>query len=128
MSRPISIAHLVHIEVFLSAARREEKKQRALIAIILSSFGLGVAFGGYLPLISLWLESKEVSFSNIGLITGSASIGVVITAYFSPAIVSTFGYLKGAVFGLSLAAAAGLAFRFVEGDFFWILLITFDQF
>ncbi|MEE2774267.1 MAG: MFS transporter [Pseudomonadota bacterium] len=100
----------------------EEKKQRALIAIVLSSFGLGVAFGGYLPLLSLWLENKEVSFSNIGLITGSASIGVVITAYLSPAIVSTFGYLKGAVFGLSLAAAAGLAFRFVEGDFFWILL------
>ncbi len=106
----------------MSEPNIETEKKRALIAIVISSFGLGMAFGGYIPLVALWLESKQISFSNIGLITGSASFGVVISAYFSPKIVSTFGYLKGAVFGLSLAALASLAFRFLEGDWFWILL------
>ncbi len=93
-----------------------------LSPIFLSTFGLGMAFGGYIPLISLWLNTLDVSFSTIGLITGASSVGVIISAYFGPKIVSKSGYLKGAVYGIVLASIAGVAFRFCKSDEMWTLL------
>ena len=60
---------------------------RALFPIFLSTVGLGIAFGGYIPLVALWLEIQDISFSKIGIITGSASLGVITSAYYGPLIV-----------------------------------------
>ena len=92
------------------------------IPIFLSSFGLGMAFGGYIPLVSLWLNILDISFSSIGLITGASSIGVIVSAYLGPRIVKKSGYLNGAISGIVLASVAGIFFRFSESEFFWILL------
>lgn len=62
-------------------------EKESLTPIFLSTFGLGMAFGGYIPLIALWLESQNVSFSNIGLITGASSLGVILSACLGPRIV-----------------------------------------
>ena len=95
---------------------------KSLTPIFLSSFGLGMAFGGYIPLISLWLNTLNVSFSGIGLITGASSIGVIFSAYFGPKVVSKTGYLKGAMYGIFLASIAGVLFRFCKTEEMWTLL------
>ena len=81
-----------------------------------------MAFGGYIPLIALWLDTKDISFSNIGLITGASSVGVIISAYFGPRIVTKIGYLRGAIYGILLASVAGVAFRFYNSEIVWIAL------
>tara|TARA_Y200000002_G_scaffold327461_1_gene290564 strand:- start:131 stop:1312 length:1182 start_codon:yes stop_codon:yes gene_type:complete len=93
-----------------------------LSPIFLSSFGLGMAFGGYIPLLSLWLNTLSISFSGIGLITGASSVGVIFSAYFGPRLVEKIGYLKGAVYGILIASVAGVAFRFCETGVMWTLL------
>jgi MFS family permease len=93
-----------------------------LTPIFLSSFGLGMAFGGYIPLISLWLNTLDISFSGIGLITGASSVGVIISAYFGPRVVAKIGYLKGAMYGIFIASIAGVLFRFCKTEEMWILL------
>lgn len=90
--------------------------------IFLSTFGLGMAFGGYIPLIALWLNTKDISFSTIGLITGASSVGVIISAYLGPRAVARIGYLQGAIYGIILAAIAGVAFRFYNSEIMWISL------
>ncbi len=81
-----------------------------------------MAFGGYIPLISLWLNTLEVSFSVIGLITGASSIGVIFSAYLGPRIVSKIGYLRGAVYGIFIASIAGVVFRYCKTEEMWTLL------
>ena len=81
-----------------------------------------MAFGGYIPLISLWLNTLDISFSGIGLITGASSIGVIFSAYFGPKVVSKIGYLKGAMYGIFLASIAGVLFRFCKTEEMWMLL------
>ena len=98
------------------------QEMSGLIPIFVSSFGLGMAFGGYIPLMALWLESIEISFSSIGLITGVSSIGVIISAFLGPRIVEKIGYLNGALFGIILASVVGIIFRFCDGIFLWIAL------
>lgn len=93
-----------------------------LTPIFLSTFGLGMAFGGYIPLIALWLNTKDISFSTIGLITGMSSVGVIISAYLGPRVVSRIGYLQGAIYGIILASIAGVAFRYCNGEIMWIIL------
>jgi len=97
-------------------------EKESLTPIFLSIFGLGMAFGGYIPLIALWLESQNVSFSNIGLITGASSLGVILSACLGPRIVQKIGYLNGAMWGLVIAATVGILFRFSDSQFIWILL------
>ena len=93
-----------------------------LAPIFLSTFGLGMAFGGYIPLIALWLNTKDISFSTIGLITGASSIGVIISAYLGPRLVARIGYLRGAIYGIILASIAGVIFRFCNNEIMWISL------
>ena len=54
-----------------------------LFMITLSSIALGAAFGGYLPPISLWLETLNISFQKIGIVSGMAALGIVSSAYFA---------------------------------------------
>ena len=93
-----------------------------LAPIFLSTFGLGMAFGGYIPLIALWLNTKDISFSTIGLITGASSIGVIISAYLGPRGVARIGYLRGAIYGIILASISGVIFRFCNSEMMWVSL------
>ena len=106
----------------LKSSNFKLSESKNLGPIFLSTFGLGMAFGGYIPLISLWLDTKDISFSSIGLITGASSIGVIISAYFGPRIVSKIGYLPGAIYGILLASIAGVAFCFGNNEATWIIL------
>lgn len=79
-----------------------------------------MAFGGHIPLIALWLNTKDISFSTIGLISGASSVGVIVSAYMGPRVVASIGYLQGAIYGIILASIAGVIFRFCNSEMMWI--------
>ena len=91
-----------------------------LFMITLSSIALGAAFGGYLPLISLWLETLGISFQKIGLVSGMAALGIVSSAYFAPQLVARYGNIPVINIGLCLAAVMMVALRFTESMTLWL--------
>ena len=93
-----------------------------LLPIFLSTLGLGIAFGGYIPLVALWLEHQDLSFSKIGIITGAASIGVITSAYFGSLIVRKIGYLNGCTLGLFVGAITTIGFRYFDSEVIWFSL------
>ena len=93
-----------------------------LFMITLSSIALGAAFGGYLPLISLWLETLGVSFQKIGLVSGMAALGIVSSAYFAPQLVARYGNIPVINIGLCLAAVMMVALRFTESMALWLVI------
>ena len=91
-----------------------------LFMITLSSIALGAAFGGYLPLISLWLETLGISFQKIGVVSGMAALGIVSSAYFAPHLVARYGNIMVINIGLIVAALMMVALRFTESMALWL--------
>ena len=109
--------------------KRNEKNSLAnlskipgLKSIIMSSFALGVAFGGYIPLQSLWLESLDRPFNQIGLTNGIVGLGIVISAYFVPRIVRRVGITRAILIGLFLAIISASVFRLTENLHLWLII------
>ena len=109
--------------------KRNEKNSLAglfhipgLKSIIMSSFALGVAFGGYIPLQSLWMESLDRPFNQIGLTNGIVGLGIVISAYFVPRIVRRVGITRAILIGLFLAIISASVFRLTENLHLWLII------
>jgi fucose permease len=90
--------------------------------ISLSAIALGAAFGGYLPLIALWMETLEVSFQQIGIVSGTSALGIICSAYFAPQLAQKYGYVVTINIGLVLAAVMTVLFRYTEN-----YVIPFNQ-
>jgi MFS family permease len=109
--------------------KRNEKNSLAnlskipgLKSIIMSSFALGVAFGGYIPLQSLWMESLDRPFNQIGLTNGIVGLGIVISAYFVPQLVRRVGITRAILIGLFLATISASVFRLTENLHLWLII------
>ena len=109
--------------------KRNEKNSLANLSkipgiksIIMSSFALGVAFGGYIPLQSLWMESLDRPFNQIGLTNGIVGLGIVISAYFVPQLVRRVGITRAILIGLFLAAISASVFRLTENLHLWLII------
>ena len=109
--------------------KRNEKNSLAdlfhipgLKSIIMSSFALGVAFGGYIPLQSLWMESLDRPFNQIGLTNGIVGLGIVISAYFVPRLVRRVGITRAILIGLFLAIISASVFRLTENLHLWLII------
>ena len=93
-----------------------------MVMISLSAVALGAAFGGYLPLISLWMETFNISFQRIGIVCGASAVGVVSSAYFAPKLAASYGYILTINVGLVVAAIMTVAFRFTDNYGLWLAL------
>ena len=93
-----------------------------MVMISLSAVALGAAFGGYLPLISLWMETFNISFQRIGIVCGASAVGVVSSAYFAPKLAARYGYILTINVGLVVAAIMTVAFRFTDNYGLWLAL------
>ena len=93
-----------------------------LKSIIASSFALGIAFGGYIPLQSLWLESLGRPFNQIGLTNGIVGLGIIISAYFVPRFVKILGITNMILIGLFLAIISASGFRLTENLYLWLMI------
>ena len=109
--------------------KRNEKNSLAnlskipgLKSIIMSSFALGVAFGGYIPLQSLWMESLDRPFNQIGLTNGIVGLGIVISAYFVPQLVRRVGITRAILIGLFIATISASVFRLTENLHLWLII------
>ena len=93
-----------------------------MVMISLSAVALGAAFGGYLPLISLWMETFNISFQKIGIVCGASAVGVVSSAYYAPKLAARYGYITTINVGLVVAAIMTVAFRFTDNYGLWLAL------
>ena len=93
-----------------------------IVMISLSAIALGAAFGGYLPLIALWMETLDVSFQQIGIVSGAAALGIVSSAFFAPRLAQKYGYVATINFGLFLAAIMTVLFRYTENYVVWLAI------
>ena len=91
-----------------------------MVMIALSSIALGASLGGYIPLISLWLETLDISFQKIGIVSGAAALGVVCSAYLAPRFAKKFGYVAVINSGLIIAATMTVLFRYTENYWVWL--------
>ena len=93
-----------------------------MVMISLSAVALGAAFGGYLPLISLWMETFNIPFQRIGIVCGISALGIVCSAYFAPRFATKYGYVLTINIGLIIAAITSVAFRFTDNYTLWLIL------
>ena len=93
-----------------------------MVMISLSAIALGAAFGGYLPLIALWMETLDVSFKQIGIVSGTSALGIICSAYFAPQLAQKFGYVVTINIGLVLAAIMTVLFRYTENYAVWLAI------
>ena len=90
--------------------------------ISLSAIALGAAFSGYLPLIALWMETLEVSFRDIGIISGISALGIICSAYFAPYLAQRYSYVFTINIGLIIAAIMTVLFRYTENYAAWLAI------
>jgi len=93
-----------------------------MVMISFSAIALGAAFGGYLPLIALWMETLEVSFQQIGIVSGASALGIICSAYFAPHLAQKYGYVVTINIGLIIAAIMTVLFRYTENHAAWLAI------
>ncbi|MDG1155045.1 MAG: hypothetical protein P8N53_03460, partial [Paracoccaceae bacterium] len=64
------ISQIQKITVKIRRQISEATTAPGLVMICLSAIALGAAIGGCLPLISLWMETFNISFQRIGIVCG----------------------------------------------------------
>lgn len=115
------ISQIQKITVKIRRQISEATTAPGMVMISLSAIPLGAAIGGYLPLISLWMETFDISFQRIGIVCGAAALGVVSSAYFAPKLASKYGYIVTINVGLIVAAIMTIAFRFTDNFGLWLV-------
>jgi MFS family permease len=94
----------------------------SLIAHYASSMAIGLAIGGFVPLIAVTLEARQVDSVLIGINSAMTSVGVLMVAPFATAVVRRIGASTGMVAGLLLTAASALAMAFFDSLWVWLVL------
>ena len=115
------ISQIQKITVKMRRQISEATTAPGMVMISLSAIPLGAAIGGYLPLISLWMETFDISFQRIGIVCGAAALGVVSSAYFAPKLAAKYGYIVTINVGLIVAAIMTIAFRFTDNFGLWLV-------
>ena len=116
------ISQIQKITVKIRRQISEATTAPGLVMICLSAIALGAAIGGCLPLISLWMETFNISFQRIGIVCGISALGIVCSAYFAPRFATKYGFVLTINIGLIIAAITSVAFRFTDNYAFWLLL------
>lgn len=94
----------------------------SLLAHYASSMAIGLAVGGFVPLIAVTLEARQVDTVMIGINSAMTSVGVLLVAPYATVIVRRVGASPGMVVGLLLTAASALAMAFIDNLWAWMVL------
>lgn len=95
------------------------QRSRSLTAIISTAFGVGVAVGAIVPLVSLSLQRDGYSGFMIGVNSAMLPLAVLVMGPFMPRIIARLGTLPSIVLGLGVAAAAVLLFPALPNYYAW---------
>jgi MFS family permease len=98
------------------------QRRRSLAAVVGSVFGVGVAYGALIPLVSLRLEAAGVHSLWIGIQGAMFPLATLAIGPFLPALVSRASLLLVLYASLAVAAASSLLFPVFPSLPAWFLL------
>lgn len=94
----------------------------SLLAHYASSMAIGLAVGGFVPLIAVTLEARQVDTVMIGINSAMTSLGVLVMAPYATVMVRRFGASPAMVGGLLVTAVSALAMAFIDNIWAWMVL------
>ncbi len=103
----------------LDSTRDDRGRHRALTAVIGTAFGVGIAVGAVVPLLSLNLEQRGFDAAEIGINAAMFPLGAVAFSFLVPRIVAWLGIFRAIVASVALTALMMLAFPAVDNYFAW---------
>ncbi len=89
-------------------------RRRGLAGVIGTAFGVGVAVGAIVPLLSLLLEQRQYDAAEIGINSAMGPVGSGIFSLLVPRILARLGLLRGII--VSITVTAGLMLLFPVAD------------
>ncbi|MGH6962694.1 MAG: MFS transporter, partial [Dongiaceae bacterium] len=95
------------------------QRNQSLAAIIGTAFGVGVAVGAIVPLVSLSLERDGYNALMIGINSAMLPIAVILMGPLMPRIIARLGTLRSVYFGLGITALCVLLFPAIPNYYAW---------
>jgi MFS family permease len=97
-------------------------RQRSLAGVIGTVFGVGVAIGAIVPLLSLLLEQRGYSAAEIGVMAAMTPVGSGCFSVLVPRIMARVGLLKATIASIALTAASMLLFPAIDRYLGWCVI------
>src|SRR4030095_13314671 len=94
------------------------QRKQSLAAIIGTAFGVGVAVGAIVPLVSLSLARDGYNALMIGINSAMLPIAVILMGPLMPRIIARLGTLRSFYFGLGITALCVLLFPVFQGSYY----------
>ncbi len=88
----------------------------------LSAIAVGLAIGGFIPLVALSMEKRGFEPWIIGANASTAALGIVLIAPFVPAIMGRLGVARAMIGGVVIGTSCIALFPFVDSLWAWFLL------
>lgn len=98
------------------------QRKQSLAAIIGTAFGVGVAVGAIVPLVSLSLERDGYNALMIGINSAMLPVAVILMGPLMPRIIARLGALSSVYLGLGLAALCVLLFPAIPNYYAWCVI------
>src|SRR5262245_13194543 len=95
------------------------QRKQSLAAIIGTAFGVGVAVGAIVPLVSLSLERDGYNAAMIGVNSAMLPLAVILMGPLMPRIIARLGTLPSVCLGLGITALGVLLFPAIPNFYAW---------
>jgi len=99
-----------------------ENRRKSLIAVVLSCFGVGIAFGLGYPLTAMALEARGEPSWIIGLAGAAPSLAILLLLPILPHAVARIQPATAIILGCVCCAVAYASLYFINNTFAWIAL------
>jgi MFS family permease len=99
-----------------------ENRRKSLIAVVLSCFGVGIAFGLGYPLTAMALEARGEPSWIIGLAGAAPSLAILMLLPILPHAVARIQPATAIIIGCVCCAVAYASLYFIDNTFAWIAL------
>ncbi len=97
----------------------DRSRRLSLLAILASTFAVGVAIGGLAPLLALTLNGRGVEPWLIGVNSAMSSVGLITASFFIPKIIMGLGPIRAFLIGLFIVFAAILLLMTAHSTALW---------
>jgi MFS family permease len=105
-----------------AVATNAENRRKSLIAVVLSCFGVGIAFGLGYPLTAMTLEARGESSWIIGLAGAAPSLAILLLLPILPHAVARIQPATAIILGCVCCAVAYASLYFIDNTVAWIAL------
>lgn len=110
------------MDASVTAGFDQSRRRKSLVAIILSSLGVGAAYGMGYPLTALVLEQSGEPSWVIGLAGAAPSLAILLLLPILPRAVARIDPVLAILAGCTLTVAGYAALYFLDNTFAWIAI------